>query len=369
MASLPDYLAEQTEEAIRSRMLSSLPSDLDKSEGSYIWDALAPASIELALAALQSQEVLRRGFAGTTFGPYLDLRCAERGVTRKAAIKAVGQVKFTGVAGTVIPQGLRIGTLADTFHGTSSIIFETLDAAIVDSSGYVMVSASAVEGGSRGNVPSGAISLMVTPIVGITSVTNTAPMTNGADVEKDDSLLNRYYAKVRSPGTSGNKADYLNWALDVAGVGAAQVLPLWQGPGTVKVVIIGTDNRSASASIVAAVQQYIYPAPPLVGKAPIGAVVTVEAASEVAIGIQAVITLNGSRTLTQVKNDFVAAVRAYLSELAFSSDPAVRYVRIGSLLLDTPGVQDYENLQINGGSANVTINDGQVAVIGAVALV
>ncbi|NOU65237.1 Baseplate J family protein [Paenibacillus sp. LMG 31461] len=369
MANLPDYLVEQTEEEIRSRMLNSLPSDLDKSEGSYIWDALAPASIELALAALQSQEVLRRGFAGTTFGPYLDLRCAERGVTRKEAMKAVGQMKFTGVVGTVVPQGTRIGTLADTVQGTSSVMFETLDAAVVDSSGFVMVSVSAVDGGSKGNVPSGAVTLLVTPIVGITSVTNTVPMTNGADVEKDDSLLNRYYAKVRSPGTSGNKADYLNWALDVAGVGAAQVLPLWQGPGTVKVVIIGTDKRSVSASVVTAVQQYIYTTPPLVGKAPIGAVVTVVAATEVAIGIQAVLTLNGSRTLTQVKNDFTVAVRAYLSELAFSSDPAVRYVRIGSLLLDTPGVQDYANLQINGGSSNITINVGQVAVTGVVSLV
>ncbi|OCT10992.1 Baseplate J family protein [Paenibacillus pectinilyticus] len=369
MASLPDYLTEQTEEAIRSRMLNCFPSDLDKSEGSYIWDALAPASIELALAALQSQEVLRRGFAGTTFGPYLDMRCAERGITRKDAMKAVGQVKFTGVVGTIIPQGARIGTLADALYGTSSRMFETLDAAVVDSSGYVIVSVSALEGGVKGNVPSGAVSLLVTPIVGITSVTNTSPMTNGTDVEKDESLLNRFYAKVRSPGTSGNKADYLNWVLDVAGVGAAQVLPLWQGPGTVKVVIIGTDKRSASASIVTAVQQYIYPAPPLVGKAPIGAVATVVAAAEVAIGIQAVLTLNGSRTLAQVKNDFTEAVRAYLSELAFSSDPAVRYVRIGSLLLDTPGVQDYANLQINGGSSNITINVGQVAVIGVVSLV
>ncbi|MDR6553846.1 baseplate J/gp47 family protein [Paenibacillus qinlingensis] len=369
MASLPDYLVEQTEEEIRSRMLVSLPSDLDKSEGSYIWDALAPASIELALAALQSQEVLRRGFAGTTFGPYLDLRCAERGITRKDAIKAVGQVKFTGASGTVVPQGSRVGTLADNIHGTSSVMFETLDAVVVDNSGYVMVSVSAVDGGTKGNVPSGAISLLVTPIVGITSVTNPAQMTSGADVEKDDSLLNRYYAKVRSPGTSGNKADYLNWALDVAGVGAAQVLPLWQGPGTVKVVIIGTDKRSVPSSIVTAVQQYIYPAPPLVGKAPIGAVVTVEAAAEVAIGIQADLTLNGTRTLAQVKNDFTEAVRAYLYELAFSNDPAVRYVRIGSLLLDTPGVQDYVNLLMNGGSSNIAINVGQVAVVGTVSLV
>lgn len=67
-------------------------------------------------------------------------------------------------------------------------------------------------------------------------------MVGGEDTEGDSSLLNRYYAKVRSPGTSGNRADYLIWALDIPGVGAAQVQPLWNGPGTVKVVIIGTDK-------------------------------------------------------------------------------------------------------------------------------
>ncbi|UKS24879.1 baseplate J/gp47 family protein [Paenibacillus sp. HWE-109] len=368
MASLPDYLTEQTEEAIRGRMLDRLPSDLDQSEGSYIWDALAPASIELAQAAIQSQEVLRRGFAGTTFGPYLDLRCAEHGVFRKDAVKASGAVEFGGTSGTVVPKGTRIGTLADTYHGTASIIFETLDVGVVDGSGRAVVLASAVNGGTGGNVPSGAICLLISPIAGITGVSHALPMAGGAEIEGDAALLNRYYAKVRSPGTSGNKADYLNWALDVAGVGAAQVLPLWNGPGTVKVVVIGTDKRSASPSVVAAVQQYIYPVSPLVGKAPIGAAVTVVAASEISVGITASVTLNGSRTLAQVKADFVATVRSYLAEIAFSVDPYVRYVRIGSLLLDTPGVQDYAGLQLNGGGTNIVIGAGQVAVIGAVTL-
>ncbi|RYD01661.1 hypothetical protein N752_29225 [Desulforamulus aquiferis] len=52
MTTLPEYLTSQTEEAIRQKMFNSLPSNLDKSEGSFIWDSLSPAAIELALAAL-----------------------------------------------------------------------------------------------------------------------------------------------------------------------------------------------------------------------------------------------------------------------------------------------------------------------------
>jgi uncharacterized phage protein gp47/JayE len=113
MTDFPEYLTDQTEDSIRQRMLDSLPSDLDKTEGSYIWDAISPAAIELALAAIWAQEVLRRGFASTTFGNYLDLRCEEHGITRRPAAQATGQVKFTGIAGTLVPAGTRVATTAD----------------------------------------------------------------------------------------------------------------------------------------------------------------------------------------------------------------------------------------------------------------
>lgn len=347
-------------------MLDSLPADLDQSEGSFIWDAVSPTAIELALAAIQAQEVLRRGFAGTTFGAYLDLRCEEHGVTRKGAIKASGQVKFTGTSGVVVPSGTRVGTATDMVHATASIAFETIGDVTLDNLGIGLAPIIAVDGGTAGNVPSGGISLVLTPVAGVTGVVNVLLTAGGVDIENDASLLSRYYAKVRSPGTSGNKADYLNWALEVSGVGGAQVLPLWNGPGTVKVVLIGSDKRGASAEVVAAVQQYIYPEPPAAGKAPIGADVAVVAASEINVSISAQLTLNGTRTLAQVKDDFIADVQSYLADLAFASDPTVRFVRIGSLLLDTQGVQDYVNLQMNAGTSNVTIAQDQAAVLGTV---
>jgi Uncharacterized homolog of phage Mu protein gp47 len=110
MANVPSFLEDQTYEAILQRMLDRLPSDLDKSEGSFVWDALSPAAIELALAAIWAQQVLERGFAQTTFGQYLDLRCEEHGITRRPAVKATGQVTFTGAPGTVIPAGTQVST-------------------------------------------------------------------------------------------------------------------------------------------------------------------------------------------------------------------------------------------------------------------
>ncbi|AEE95794.1 baseplate J/gp47 family protein [Mahella australiensis] len=257
MATLPDYLTDQTEEEIKRRMLDALPDDLDKSEGSYIWDALSPAAIELALAALWVQEVLRRGFATTTFGSYLDLRCDEHGLTRLPAVKATGQVIFLGTAGTVVPKGTYVSTASD---GISPIIlFETIEDATINDAGTAFANIAAVEAGVSGNVPAGAITMLSSPISGVSSVTNPTATTGGLDTEDDASLLTRYLQRVRSPSASGNKADYVNWAMEVHGVGGVSVVPARDGPGTVSISIINTTKVPAEPELVKAVQDYIAP--------------------------------------------------------------------------------------------------------------
>ena len=45
-----------------------------------------------------------------------------------------------------------------------------------------------------------------------------------------------------------------------------------------------------------------------------------------------------------------------------------RYARIGSLLIEQPGVLDYVNLTINGSEDNIPITENQVATVGAVTI-
>lgn len=367
MATLPNYLIEQTEEEIMKRMLDRLPPDLDKSEGSYIWDALAPVAAELAQAVMWAQEVLRRGFAQTTFGEYLDLRATEHGITRKPAVKATGQVVFTGMPGTVIPAGTQVSTVAS--ETAPAIFFATTEEVMIGEDGTATANIEAIEAGKEGNIAAETIKLLAQPISGVTGVTNPTPTTGGTDEEDDESLLARLLQKVQHPGTSGNKADYINWALEVPGVGGAKVIPLWNGPGTVKVVLLGTDKKPANPEIVQTVQNYIAPTQGMgEGKAPIGASVTVVAATPVEINVSATVILTGTKTLEEVQREFEKNLDDYLASIAFSADPTVRYVRIGSLLLDTGGVQDYSNLLVNGETANITIALDEVAVHGTVTL-
>ena len=257
MPDLPEYLEDQIYEAILQRMLDALPVDLDKSEGGFVFDALSPAAIEFALAAIWAQQVLERGFASTTFGQYLDLRCEEHGLTRRAAVEATGQVTFTGTPGTVIPVGTQVSTSGS--EQAPAIIFATTSEVTISAEGAVNADIEAVEAGADGNVAAGTITLLAQPISGITGVTNAAVTTGGLDEEDDATLLSRYLQKVRSPSAGGNKADYANWVLEVTGVGGVSVVPVKDGPGTVSIAIIGTDKKPASQELVDTVQNYIAP--------------------------------------------------------------------------------------------------------------
>lgn len=366
--ALPDYLTDITEETIRERMLAAVPADVDKSEGSYIWDALAPAASQLYIASLWAQEVLRRGFASSTFGTYLDLRCEERGLRRREAVRATGEVTMTGVPGTAVPAGTRVATPADAMTTTSSVEYETTEEMLLDGAGVAVIPIAAVEAGAGGNVPVGAIQLLVDALPGVTGVTNAAAITGGAEAESDASLLARYLVKVREPGTSGNKADYKQWALEVPGIGGVQVEPLWDGPGTVRVFLLDTDKRAPSQTLVDAVQDYVAPVDGQgEGKAPIGAAVAVEPAVEVPIDIEVDLTLASGATLQEVQQMFEAGVQSYLQQLAFA-DPLVRYTRIASILLDIPPIIDFSNLTVNEGEENIEMALGEVAVLGTVTL-
>jgi len=344
----------QTYDAIMARLLAAVPDTLDKREGSFIWDALSPAALELAQLYIQLDLVMQYGFAQTTYGQYLDYRAGEHGLARKEATKATGQVTITGSSGTVVPAGSLLATGA-------GVQFETLAEVTIGETGSITTDVRAVEAGTRGNVPAATITVIPVSIAGVTAVTNMSSTTGGTDQETDAALLERLLEKVRTPATSGNVAHYLQWAKEVPGVGDAKVFPLWNGNGTVKVVIIDNNKQPAGAEIVANVAAYIEEV------RPIGATVTVESATALDIDVIATLTLTPETVLADVKTAFEAALTSYLKQIAFKQS-YVSYAQVGSLLLDTPGVLDYSNLTLNTGTGNVAIGDTQVAVKGTVTL-
>ena len=85
------------------------------------------------------------------------------------------------------------------------------------------------------------------------------------------------------------------------------------------------------------------------------------------INVAANVVLDGSKTAGEVKTAFTAALDSFLKETIFNTR-RVSYAKLGSLLLDIPGVEDFDGFLLNSGTGNVAVGEKQIPVIGTVTL-
>ena len=243
----------QYKDDIQARMVSELAKVDDKTavEGSFSRDVINANSIEFQNAYAEMDLISQAMFADTAWGDYLTARAAEYGIDRKKAQAAQVALTLTGTAGTLVPKA----SLFDT--GDGSVQFRTDQAATIGEDGKTTVSATAQVKGAVGNVAAGKVDHIPASIPGVHAVVNEAAARDGYNEETDAALLKRYQVAVRTPATSGNVYHYYNWAMSVEGVGNCKVLPLWNGPGTVKVIIIDSNLGTASDTLIKKVADYI----------------------------------------------------------------------------------------------------------------
>lgn len=330
-----------TYENILTDMLNRVTSDVDKREGSIIYDALAPCAYQLAQTYFLLNNFIDLVSGDTAVGEYLDRVVADYGITRKAATYAIRQVNTTGA----VVIGTRWG-LEDTTYIITELVSTNVYKAQCEQLGVI------------GNQYSGTLE-NIDNVAGITA-TVTAILTSGADEEADDNLRARFYSQIQSPSTSGNADNYKEWALEVPGVGDAKVFPLWNGAGTVKILVVDS-NMAIDTSLPATVETYIETV------RPIGAAVTVDSPTSQTISVTANVVLDGTQLLADVQTAFIAALTEYLKDTVFETY-SVSYAKIGSILLATAGVQDYNSLLVNGGTANITIGNEEMPIAGIVTL-
>ena len=371
---LPDFLKNSSEDEIHEKMLGNLPEDIDKSEGGFPWDFTRPTAIEISeLKEYVLVEVLKSMFPVTCEESYiLDFHSEERGIVRRESVNASGYVSVTGKPGLIIPLGYGFSTDADDDGNT--IDFVSTEEVTIDSLGNAKIPIEATEGGSESNVGANVVVLHTGDETGelledITSVSNDNPITGGLDEESDDTLRERIVTYDRSQSNSfiGNPSDYQRWAMSVAGVGAVTVISAEDTSGTVKIVILDQNGDPASKSIQDDVYDYIMsPNDKDSRLAPINAVLSIVTPVTLKINISAKVYLKGIE-LKDVESTFRNKVQEYLLNNALE-DLIVRVSAISDLLYSIDGVYDYENVTINGYSKNLTIDSGQVPVLGTITL-
>lgn len=342
-----------TPDKVRQDILDNTGIEVSKVEGSFASDMAAPVALEISKAYGEIDRSLTIMFVVGLEGELLDQRAGEYGIERKPGTKAAGSVTIIGVSGTLVPRN----TIVMTDDGLRYLTNE--DVTLVD--GRATVGVTAHDVGVQYNIPAGAITRFWRNISNIESVTNEEAIIGGSDTETDDALKERLLVRMRTPATSGNVYHYINWATEVNGVGAAKVTPLWDGPGTVRVLIVGHDNKPVSDEIVEACYNHIEE------ERPIGADVTVVSATAQDITITANVQLSTGALLADVQSRFTTIVEAYLASIAFV-EYLISYNQIAYLLMSIREVLDYSDLQINGGTSNITIAEESVPVLEGVTL-
>lgn len=341
---------EKTYENILEGIMDRMDDDMDKREGSILYDAAAPAAYHLAKMYFELMNFIDLVLPDTSAGEYLDRFAAAFHLQRKEAVKAVRVGEFD----KEITEGARFSG-----NGEKALIYQVLsfEEKADDKYRYLLECETA---GQAGNEYTGEL-LPVDYINGLTYAQLKEIRVEGTDTETDEELRKRMFEKIRKPSTSGNANDYYNWAMECSGVGAAKIFPLWNGPGTVKIVIANENRTAAGQGILDNVAKIIEE------KRPVGATVTVVSGKEKHLDISVHVKIAKSTNLTTVKNQFFTNMEAYLKESIFGLE-YISLAKAGSMLMQISGVEDYDNMILNGEKKNIEVGQEELFSVGTITM-
>lgn len=397
-------------EELVERMLSNVSDDFDKREGSVIYDAVAPAALELANFYIALDIVLNEVFADTASYYYLIKRAAERGIYPKEETYAVCRME-------VLPPETPI-SVGDRFNlnTLNYVVSSVIDA---DAGMYQLTCEAA---GITGNQQLGELLAIETKndINNMQSANLTEILIPGEDEEDVEVFRERYFASFAAEAFGGNKQDYREKVNDMDGVGGCKTMKAWKSGyhpssmipnaavkrwyeqqseetlgtyvygwldrvyraaeeklltvgGTVKCYIITSEYKAPSSVLVQMVQNALDPAEGAGegdGLAPIGHVVKVYGVREIPVNVDISLTLKEGYTFETLQTAIEGVVDSYFSELAktweSNDNLIVRVSQIEARILLLEGVIDIADTKINGASENIILEEDAIPVRGDV---
>lgn len=325
----------ETYDNILERKLLNVDPSLDKREGSIIYDGLAPNAIEEALLYAYLDFLNKNSFAITANREWLIQRAMERGIEPWKASRAILIGKFD------VDVGINQRFSIDNKY------FRTIEYIKNDDFYYYKLEAENV--GSDSNLSSGNL-IPSTNIKGLTVSQIVELAIPGEDEEDTEHFRERYFDEIKTNAYGGNIDDYTRKTKAIEGVGDVKVIPVWDGGGTVKLIITDAENNSPSHELVSKVQEIMDPVPHSqkgVGVAPIGHLVTVEGAKRKEINITAKLMVNKSVNLDDLIEEYLELERSKFAKKGSESlyvENDIRLTKIMSIILNTEGVIDYEDI-------------------------
>lgn len=398
-------------DTLMDKMLSNVDDKLDKREGSIIYDAIAPVALELSNFYLNLDMVLDEVFAESASYYYLTKRAAERGLLPKEETNATLMMK-------VEPAETQI-SIGDRFNLDE--LNYTVASIIDGNAGTYQVQCETV--GVIGNQQLGTLIPIETEneLNNMESATLEEVLIPGEDEEDVETFRERYFASFNNEAFGGNKTDYIEKVNSIDGIGGCKPIRAWSGGynpakmmptdevkvwfekqskdalgetvynwlsaiynasinklltvgGTVKLIIINSEFRKPSSTLINKVQEEIDPTDTAGegdGIAPIGHVVNVVGVKEEPINITlSSVEYETGYSFDKLKEAIETTIDNYLLDLrqtwASNTNLIVRISQIEAQLLLIDGVLDMKAVLLNNQGENVTLDSDSIPVRGEV---
>ncbi|WP_137744534.1 baseplate J/gp47 family protein [Robertmurraya siralis] len=346
---------EITYEDLLQQKLDQIDADIDKREGSIVYNALAGNSVEAQLLYIALDSILNETFAETATRENLIKRAAERGLTPEPATRA----RLKGVFNIDVPIGSRF-SLDDMNYEVIERITQ----------GEFVLECETF--GNEGNLYLGPL-VPIDYIDGLTSAELTEVLIPGEDEEETEALRRRYFNSFNSQAFGGNRQDYKDKVNSLQGVGGVKVYRAWNGGGTVKLVVINSLFQKPSQTLIDTLQETIDPIGEQgegVGLAPMDHVVTVFGVDETTINVASNITYQDGWSWPEVEPYVLETIDSYFASLnetwAEQDALVVRISQIETRLLNIPGIIDIADTTLNGEQENIVLHPDAIPIRGVV---
>ncbi len=279
-------------------------------------------------------EWLRRQlFPSTATGVFLDRFAQQRGLERRPAIKAAGQLTFrvneTKNYSLAIPRGTAVSTDTD-----SPVRLYTTEEGEIEAGSYsVTIPAEAEIAGYRGNIKINTAVVPVSVPAEIDSVTNYSTFKGGANEESDTTLRARILESYVNQPNGMNASYYTALATSVEGVSKAGVVGKARGAGTVNIYVASTDG-SITNDKLREVQQVVE------NERELNVDVLVAAGGGIYYDLYVTVTAKAGYEAQEVIAKCTDAFEDYLSSLPMGGK--LYLPNLGKYLLDTGCIETYE---------------------------
>lgn len=343
-----DEIYQQLMERYQERSGFALEDSCDLSVRLYA------AAAELQALSIQADWVLAQSFPQTASGQYLDYHAELRGLSRTAASRAVGILRFSVFAESAMDLTVEKGTVCMTADETR---FETTETVVLPAGElYVDASAIAVTPGAAGNVLSGLVTSLTACPVGITACTNPSAFSGGADAEDDESLRERILESYQRLPNGANAAFYEETAMSHQGVTSAVAVGRPRGIGTVDVYITAMAG-APTAELLAEVEE------DLQAHREIAVDVQVKAPDETTVDVSAEVEVKSGADFSSVQAEAESAIRNWFTGKLLGK--RVRLSELGELLYH---IEDVENYHILSPMEDLAASPSTLPVLGSLSI-